>query len=57
MHTKTLIWIGVFVGSLVGGWLGSLIGGGGLFGWPGLVGNTLGAFAGIYGGFKLGQYF
>ncbi|HSX29175.1 MAG TPA: hypothetical protein VLE73_01290 [Candidatus Saccharimonadales bacterium] len=53
--TKLLIWIGITVGSALGGWIGSLMGGG-LFGWQSILLSTLGAFAGIYAGYKLGQY-
>jgi len=53
--TKLLIWIGITIGSVLGGWLGSLAGNGWLS-WQSLLGNTLGAFAGIYVGYKLSQY-
>ena len=48
MGAKTLIWIGVFVGSLVGGGLGALVSHGNWMSWQSLLGGTLGAFGGIY---------
>lgn len=56
MGSKTFIWIGIFVGSSLGGWLGSLLGGGNWLSWQSLLGSTLGAFAGIYAGYKLNEY-
>ncbi len=55
MSTKTLIWIGIFVGSLIGGWIGSLFDHGNIFGLWGIILSTVGAFAGVWGGYKLGQ--
>jgi len=56
MHTKTLIWLGVFIGSTAGAWLGGLVSNGNLLSWQSLLGTALGSFAGIYAGYKLGQY-
>lgn len=56
MGAKTLIWIGIFVGSTLGGWLGSLAGHGNFISWQSVVGSTLGAFAGVYIGYKISQY-
>jgi hypothetical protein len=56
MGSKTLIWIGLFIGSTVGGWLGALVGGGDWLSWQGLLGTTLGSFLGIYLGYKANQY-
>jgi hypothetical protein len=56
MSIKTFVWIGIFIGSSAGSWLGAVLGDGSLFSWQSLVGGTLGAFVGIYAGFKLGQY-
>lgn len=52
---KLMISIGLFVGSSLGGWLGSLLDNGNIFGVWGLLFGTLGAFAGIWAGFKVGQ--
>jgi hypothetical protein len=56
MGSKTLIWIGIGVGSTLGGWLGSLVGGGNWLSWQNILGSTLGAFLGIYLGYKANQY-
>jgi len=55
MGTKTLIWIGLLVGSTLGGWLGSLLGDGNWLSWQSLLGNTVGAFLGIYAAYKFSQ--
>jgi len=57
MSTKTLIWIAVFIGSTAGGWLGALLSSGNWLSWQSILGTALGSFAGIYAGFKTGQYF
>ena len=54
--SKTLIWIGVFAGSTLGGWLGALASGGNWLSWQSLLGTTLGSFLGIYAGYKANQY-
>ena len=56
MGSKTLIWIGVTIGSSLGGWLGALVSHGNWLSWQGLLGTTLGGFLGIYAGYKLNQY-
>lgn len=56
MSAKGLIWIGVFIGSTVGGWLGALAGHGNWFGWQSVVGGVIGSFTGIYVGYKASQY-
>ncbi len=55
MSTKSFVWLGLIIGSVIGSWLGSLAGGN-FLSWQGILGNTLGAFAGIYAGYKLSQY-
>ena len=52
-----MIWIGIFVGSTIGGWIGALMSHGNWLGWQSFAGGTVGSFAGIYAGFKAGQYF
>jgi hypothetical protein len=56
MGPKSLIWIGIFVGSTLGGWLGALVSQGNWLGWQGLLGTTLGSFLGVYVGYKLNEY-
>ncbi len=54
MSKKILIWIGVFVGSTLGGFVPALWGGN-LFSFSGLLFSTLGALLGIYLGFTFGE--
>ncbi|HEV7454087.1 MAG TPA: hypothetical protein VGO07_02405 [Candidatus Saccharimonadales bacterium] len=56
MHSKTLIWIGVAVGSTIGAWLGAVVSHGNFFSLLSIIGSIVGAFAGIWIGFKLSQY-
>ena len=55
MSTKTLIYIGITVGGLLGGWLGSMIDQGNPFGLWGILFSAVGGFAGIWAGYKLGS--
>jgi uncharacterized membrane protein YeaQ/YmgE (transglycosylase-associated protein family) len=55
MDSQKMVWLGVFVGSALGGFIPSLWGAD-MFSLSSFVGSTLGAFAGIYLGFKLSQY-
>lgn len=54
MSQKTLVWIGLSVGSVVGGYL-PVMWGGDLFSFSSIVLSTIGGFLGIWAGFKLGQ--
>jgi uncharacterized membrane protein YeaQ/YmgE (transglycosylase-associated protein family) len=54
MNPKSLVWIGVFVGSAIGGWIPSFWGVGGLS-FSSIIGSTIGGLAGIWAGFKLSQ--
>ena len=54
MERKTLIWIGVFVGSIVGGSL-PMIWGDGMFSFSSNIFSILGGLVGIYLGFKFGE--
>ena len=54
MNSKSLIWIGVFVGSVVGGWIPTLWDAG-LISFSGIIGSTIGGLIGIYGGYKISQ--
>jgi hypothetical protein len=54
---KLMIFLGITIFSSVGGWLGAAMDHGNWFGiWSILLG-TIGAFAGVWAGFKAGQYF
>jgi len=52
---KTLIWVGITIGGIVGAWLGSLIDHDPLFGPWSLLGGTIGSFVGIWVGYKIGK--
>lgn len=54
MNTKSLIWIGVFVGSTIGSFL-PVLWGEGVFSMSSIVFGMIGGVAGIWGGFKLSQ--
>lgn len=53
---KKFVWIGLFVGSTVGGMVPGLWGAGLFSGW-GVLFSLLGGLAGIWAGFKAGQRF
>lgn len=54
---KLMIGIGIFVMSILGSWLGSLLDNGNfLGGWSILLG-IVGSFVGIWVGYRAGQYF
>ncbi|HSW37352.1 MAG TPA: hypothetical protein VLG37_03235 [Candidatus Saccharimonadales bacterium] len=55
METKTYIWIGIFVGSTIGGILGGFLDHGNFLGLWGFVLGTVGAFLGIWVGYRLGN--
>ncbi|MFA6307209.1 MAG: hypothetical protein WC639_05395 [Patescibacteria group bacterium] len=56
MNPKTLVWIGVFIGGAVGGYIPTLFGAGG-FSVESVIGNTIGGLIGIWAGFKASQFF
>jgi hypothetical protein len=49
-----LIWVGAFVGSMVGGYV-PVLWGADMISMSGVVGSVVGGIAGIYGGYKLAQ--
>lgn len=53
--TKKLIYLFLFIGSILGGYVPALWGGGDLFSGASILWSTLGGFLGIYIGYKLGQ--
>jgi hypothetical protein len=52
--TKTFIWLGLFVGSTIGGLVPTLWGGD-MFSLAGIGLSMLGAIAGIFAGYRLAQ--
>ena len=50
-----MIYIGLTVGSILGGWLGSIPDHGNMFGIWGILGGIIGSFAGIWAGYKVGK--
>jgi hypothetical protein len=54
MNAKSLIWIGVFVGSTVGSFIPTLWGDSALS-FMSIITSTIGGLVGIWGGFKLSQ--
>ncbi len=53
METKHLIYLGIFIGSTIGGLLGTALDHGNGFGFWTIFLGTIGSFAGIYGGYKI----
>ena len=54
---KLLIYGGLTVGSLLGGWLGGLFDHGNFLGGWSLLFGTIGSFVGIWVGYKIGKYY
>ena len=54
MERSKLIWIGLFVGSTIGGFIPSLWDSS-FISMSGVIGTAIGGFVGIYLGFKLGE--
>lgn len=52
MNSKTLVWIGMFVGSTIGSFIPTLWGAG-MFSFSSIFFSSIGAIVGIYFGFKL----
>lgn len=55
MGTKQLVWIGMFVGGTIGGFV-PLLWGGSAFSFSAILWNGIGAIAGIYAGFKISNW-
>ena len=55
MYLRHLIWIGVLVGSVIGGWIPTLWGAGALS-FTGIIGSTIGGLLGIYLDAKLASW-
>ncbi len=54
MNSKSLIWIGVAVGSTIGAYIPALWGAG-VLSFSSIILSMFGGLAGIWAGFKLGQ--
>jgi len=54
MNKKTLIWIGLFIGSAIGGYLPALWGAS-VFSLSSVLGSAIGGIGGIWLGFKMGN--
>jgi uncharacterized membrane protein YeaQ/YmgE (transglycosylase-associated protein family) len=54
MGPKFVIYFSLFVGSAIGGYLPTLWHQG-IFSWQSLLGSTIGAFAGLWIGYKINQ--
>ncbi len=52
---KKLIYLGITVGGIAGGWLGSLADHGNWLGVWGIIGTMVGSLAGIWAAVKLGS--
>lgn len=52
MESKRMIYLGMFLGGLLGGYLPSILWGASMFSMSALFGNALGAIIGIYMAFK-----
>jgi len=55
MDTKKLTWLGVFVGSTIGGYIPSLLWGADLISFSGIFGSLIGGMLGIWAGYRIGQ--
>jgi hypothetical protein len=52
---KTAIWIGIFVGGTIGGWIGALMTHGNWFSLTSILLSGVGSIAGIFVGFKIAK--
>jgi hypothetical protein len=55
MKSNPLIWIGLFIGSTIGGFIPGLWGAG-ILSFSGVIFSAIGGLAGIWLGFKLSNY-
>jgi len=55
MSLKMCIWIGLFIGSTAGSWVGALIAHNNWLSLQSFIGGTVGAFVGIWLGYKAYQ--
>jgi hypothetical protein len=52
---KLMIWIGITVGGLLGGWLGAVLDHGNSLGAFSIVLGTVGSLVGLWAGYKVGK--
>jgi ABC-type multidrug transport system permease subunit len=52
---KLMIFIGITVFGVLGGWLGGMLDHGNMFGAWGILFSTVGSFLGVWVGYKVGQ--
>ena len=50
-----MILVGATAGGLIGGWLGSMLDHGNMFGTWGIILSTIGGVVGIWAGYKIGN--
>jgi cation transport ATPase len=55
MNTKSLIWIGLFIGSTIGGFL-PMLWGANIMSFSSIILTAVGGILGIWFGYKLGNY-
>jgi len=55
MTTKSFVYLGLFMGSVIGGYIPSLFGDTSLLSYSAFWGSTIGAFVGIFVGYKIGM--
>ncbi len=55
METKTYIWIGILIGGLLGGGLGSVLDHGNVLGVWSILLSGAGSLGGIFAGYRLGN--
>lgn len=52
---KLMITLGIFIGGLIGGWLGSMLDGGNQLGAWSILLSGVGSLVGIWAGYKVGK--
>ncbi len=53
---KLMIWIGITIGGLIGGWIGSMLDHGNMLGAWSIILGGVGSLAGIWLGIKMDEY-
>jgi uncharacterized protein YcfJ len=55
METKSLVWLGLGIGSVIGSVIGGILDHGNFLGAWSIILGAVGSFAGIYIGYKIGN--